>query len=694
MKTPLLATVLLASTALAGTANAADSVTTLDAITVTATRSATAAFAVPKQVDVIGGEQSALKSASTIGDMFKDVAALEAYGSARRSGQVPSMRGYDDDGLLVLVDGVRQNFNSEHDGRFFLDPSLVKRVEVVRGPTSTLYGSGALGGVVSFETVDAADLATDEDPSGVRISAGTQSANDEYSVTTTGFMLQDKFDVVGSLTTRQSGSVRLGDGNELFTNNDVLSGLFKINYLANDLHSLGFQLKGYRDDSLEPNNPQTGVASPLAPQIVDKEAESYTAQLHHDYENTDHAWLNRLNTKLYVTNSSVEETVLVATNTNAAGDKLSRELMTYGINVDAGTDFVTGSAKHALAYGVEAYRDDQDGGDTGNPTRGGVPDAEAEFMGAYVQNTITLDGPGGMPGTVTLIPSARYDSYESDDANGNSNDESAFSPQLGLSYQPTGWLNLFGNAGKAFRSPDLTEIYSTGRHFAIGPYVNNFIPNPNLKPEENFTYEFGAKLRGDGLLTEKDAASFSASRFITSADNYIDAAVTGLNVPGVCFSPAAPPTCSAGTTQSVNVASASLWGYEASAEYDHPMFNLRTSLSYVTGKDDNSGAYLTNITPLTVVNNATFKLPEYDAALSARFTVAEGHDKTQDPAAVRDGYGVLDLYADWTPAKLGGARDVSFRIGVDNVLDHEYERVFGQSLEAGQNYYVRAALTW
>ena len=55
-------------------------------------------------------------------------------------------------------DGARQNFGSTHDGRFFIDPRLLDSVEVLREPASSLYGSGATGGVIEFRTVDAADL--------------------------------------------------------------------------------------------------------------------------------------------------------------------------------------------------------------------------------------------------------------------------------------------------------------------------------------------------------------------------------------------------------------------------------------------------------------------------------------------------------------------------------------------------------
>lgn len=51
----------------------------------------------------------------------------------------------------------------------FLDPALIKRVEIVRGPSALLYGSGALGGVISYDTVDAKDLLQEGQSSGFRV---------------------------------------------------------------------------------------------------------------------------------------------------------------------------------------------------------------------------------------------------------------------------------------------------------------------------------------------------------------------------------------------------------------------------------------------------------------------------------------------------------------------------------------------
>ena len=71
-------------------------------------------------------------------------------------GQAINIRGLQDFGRVnVLVDGARQNFQSTGHGAngvFYLDPELIGGVDITRGPVSTIYGSGAIGGVVAFRT--------------------------------------------------------------------------------------------------------------------------------------------------------------------------------------------------------------------------------------------------------------------------------------------------------------------------------------------------------------------------------------------------------------------------------------------------------------------------------------------------------------------------------------------------------------
>ncbi len=126
-------------------------------MTVTATGNARSAFEAPMMVSVIDATAPET-DASSAADLLRTVPGLTLDGTGRTNGQDVNLRGYDRRGVLVLVDGVRQGTDTGHLNSTFLDPALIKRIEVVRGPSALLYGSGALGGVIAYDTADAKDL--------------------------------------------------------------------------------------------------------------------------------------------------------------------------------------------------------------------------------------------------------------------------------------------------------------------------------------------------------------------------------------------------------------------------------------------------------------------------------------------------------------------------------------------------------
>lgn len=117
-----------------------------DTITVVATGNQNTVFETPSMVSVITNDTPWSQNAVTSAGMLKGVAGLSQTGAGRTNGQTFNLRGYDKSGVLVLVDGVRQLSDMAKSSGTYLDPALIKRIEVVRGPNSSLYGSGGLGG--------------------------------------------------------------------------------------------------------------------------------------------------------------------------------------------------------------------------------------------------------------------------------------------------------------------------------------------------------------------------------------------------------------------------------------------------------------------------------------------------------------------------------------------------------------------
>ncbi len=117
-----------------------------DTMVVTATGNERSSFEAPMMVTVVEADTPTSETATSATDMLRNIPGLTVTGSGRVNGQDVTLRGYGKQGVLTLVDGIRQGTDTGHLNSTFLDPALVKRVEIVRGPSALLYGSGALGG--------------------------------------------------------------------------------------------------------------------------------------------------------------------------------------------------------------------------------------------------------------------------------------------------------------------------------------------------------------------------------------------------------------------------------------------------------------------------------------------------------------------------------------------------------------------
>lgn len=128
----------------------------LPEIVVTATRSPTAIANAGSSISVISGEEITKSSMKDISDVLRTVPGVDVT-TAGGPGSLTTarIRGAESKNTLVLIDGVRVNDASDAGGGFDLSaivPADIERIEVLRGPQSALYGSDAMGGVISIIT--------------------------------------------------------------------------------------------------------------------------------------------------------------------------------------------------------------------------------------------------------------------------------------------------------------------------------------------------------------------------------------------------------------------------------------------------------------------------------------------------------------------------------------------------------------
>lgn len=655
----------------------------LGPISVSATRSPISAMRYPGMVTVIDREQIDLKDPDTLDDMFRSVPGVHFDGGPRRTGQVPTIRGFEGENVQIRIDGARQSFVSGHNGRVFVDPALLAGGEVLRGPASSLYGSGAMGGLISLRTLSADDLLEADDTIAGRAKFGYQDVNQEFTESLViGGRPMDGVGLLGGIVKRDSDDIQLGNGTELVSDDDIISGLAKadVQFMPGLSASLSYLV--FNNDAREPANGQRGNTA-LDSDITDKDIRSDTIRGQILYAPLGQNWLD-LDASAYFTNAQVEQVY------EETGRVTDQDVDTYGLFIDNRSRFTLAERSSlTLTYGVEASQDEQEGYDSasGDGTRSGVPNAEAEFAGAFLQGSFEVKDM--IPGTLTIIPGVRYDSFSADSDIDESTSDDEVSPKIAVSYEPVRGLVGFASYGRAFRAPSINELYNEGTHFAIPlpngqTAVNSFVANPSLKPEVSDTLEFGLGYERSDTLLKDDEFRIKGAYFQSEVENLIDISVSSAGPTRGCFIP--PYTgCNAGTTNTVNVPEAELEGYELEASYDAQRFYVTAGFASIDGENTRTGESLGVLTPDRLSTDIGLRLFEIDTVVGIEGEFASGFDKVDDASEERGGYSVFDLYLQWAPSEQA-LKGVTINLGVDNVFDRDYERVYAGVSEPGRNF--------
>ena len=196
----------------------------------------------------------------TIFDAIKDVPGVAINGGPRPSGMTFNVRGYNDsDDVLVRVDNVPKGFEKYRFGGTFVEPELLKSIEVQRGPQIT-SGSGSLGGTVLAKTKDAADLLKPGQRYGARFKFGYASNNDEYQRSYMFYSRPiDEVDILYNRSHRTSNDITHNDGTKLESSAiNSLSQLFKLSLFPTDELQFTTSVISFQDSGLQPYDASGG----------------------------------------------------------------------------------------------------------------------------------------------------------------------------------------------------------------------------------------------------------------------------------------------------------------------------------------------------------------------------------------------------------------------------------------------------
>lgn len=557
----------------------ASSVTMLDRLTFI-TRTEEAPINTLASVSHISGEPLERRMAITQQDVLFGVPGVATQADSKRSLTTINIRGLQDFGrVAVIVDGSRQNFQRSGHGTqsvFSLDPELVKEVDIIRGPVANTYGSGAIGGVVNYETKDARDFLRDGETWAASATGRYETNGSGWTTSATGaYRFSDAFDVLGNIVYRNYGNYTDGGGNEVpGTDFDVISGMLKSTLRPTENSELKLGWIGAENNWIEGSDSYSATLkqNTLTARYNVTDDEDGWLDLHINgalnLANLDQTYLKDVNQF----NSSTGLPVLVP-----AGSKAAYDLDTAGLDIWNTSRFETAVLAHELTYGGDWLSDDIDTKATDGGANVYTPSGKRTLWGLHVQDKVSYEE------WLEVIGGLRYDNY-SLDGDGTEASGNRVSPRITVGVSPFTadafkGLQVYGTYAEGYRSPSITETLMSGMH--PNGVAFPFLPNPDLKPETGKTWEFGLNYKRDGLVYADDNLRLKAAYFHNDVSDYIGGATLSAYDPtsGCPFFNPRVPIC----FQYQNYANAKIQGVEMEAMYDAGHYFAGLTASIIDG---------------------------------------------------------------------------------------------------------------
>lgn len=712
----------LAITTTLVTANALAQSVELDSINVIATRDPSRFAYTPEKQS----KDSLLsKQATSVADALEDIPNVDVRGGSRSIAQKPNIRGLSDNRVVQVIDGVRQNFDLAHRGSYFLPMSLIQEIEVIKGPSSSLWGSGALGGVVAMRTPNALDLLKNNDKFGVKIRQGYQTANNLSEKDVSVFAANDKFDVLISGFYNNADNLRTGKGNKL--NNTAykqFGGLAKFGWQINDANRVELSHRETRFKQTAPSNNEVeneltneqikdqinefhGSSNsfppkrPSAPEISkfysgvktrlgsvsylsDQQIPDQSTVFNY-YLTPDNPYLNT-HIALY-NNKTIEKE-----QRKVSGVKDQTKLTTRGINLRNSSELSHISFVYGVDYMRDKIRTERGTNSSDAQFRADPYNANSNTTGVYLIAHIPLFGE-----KLLVSPSVRYDHYDTSSKTVKYKDNH-LSPATKLTWIVTNWLDFTAKYNEAFRAPSMQERFVSGAHFGADTaglkQVNTFIANPNLRPETAKNKEITANLHFDSLFKQGDKFKIEATYFRNDVKDFINLKIFNDANANKNASTSANGAFLPTKSQYQNITNARLSGIELQAQYQTERLTLFTNYGSTKGKDKDSGEALSNIAASKIGVGVNYALVKDKFTVGATVThYAAQRRVPKDHSVTYPSYILTDLRATYAPLK-GEWKNLRLDFALENLFDRKYQPAFSLMEGTGRNAKISAVYSF
>lgn len=637
-------------------------------------------------VDVITRDSLLEQVAVRAEDAFRYVPGVSVTEADARFGATEfTIRGLSGNRVSTLIDGVpvADQFDIgafANAGQDFLVADAVSRIEVLRGPASTLFGSDALGGVVAVVTRDPENYLRGRDLS--TEGALTYSGADQSRVLS-GALAGRSGTLAGVLHgAYHKGEERdaAGTDQEDPLQREQLAAMLKLDYA---LPNGALRMKGEAFSEQVTSRPEAvlGYGRQFANTTSlegDDERERFAVQLEYDFDVAGR-WAEAGRIIGYAQRSEVDQRTFerreALTPALAIERRFDYQVKEQGALADLESRLQLGTTEHRLGWGLSLHRaeivEQRDGlqrnlatGDVSNVLLGEMlpvrdfPKSVVTEAAIYVHDEIEL-------GRLTVIPGVRLEHYRLDARSDpvyredhptlavEDLTETALVPKLGVQWRVNDETNLFVQYARGLRAPPFEDV-NIGLEYSV-PFPVRAIANPELKAETSDGIELG--LRHRGARWGGEIALFGA-RY----DDFIESkASLGFD-----------PTSGALLFQSRNIEQARVYGIEGALSLEvSESLTLQTRGSWTRGDNRVSDEPLNTVDPPSLAMQLRWQ-PDQKWRAGVALRAATAKDRLDDSRVdlfQPDGYMVFDVTAGYVPRS--GMR---VNAGVFNVTDKTYWR--------------------
>lgn len=517
---------------------------TLDAVVVTATRTENDVKNVPASTQIITSSEIKKSGATNVRDAITDFANITMTKKVRGGGHEIIVRGMSTDKSLIMVNGHR--VANEADGSGLgnanaldrINVDNIEKIEIVKGPSSALYGSEAMGGVINIITKSSKEA---------EVRTGLVNSSEDF----TNWWHLDSGEIgkFSATLDMRFNKIRRDGGDTDFLSDSFGTAQtynFNANYNFNDHNYLNFYVDHYTQNLKRdlynkklfnakaefPDEMKDAMKAKYGVEYVtgDASIDDGLANYHYKQQTYGLSWngktaRNDWQIQTYLSKFDWQSDIFysglqthghipagqpsyMASMWDGMFKKFFTPSYANDVNVNSNKLFAIEARNstrvnnnHRLTYGAEYVKNTVKGTNFGDDNRFGVThigsvsknrvkkeisEKEIDTYAAYLQDEINY-------GKWFIVPAIRYDHHE--------NFGSHTSPKLGLTYKANDTFRVKANYGKGFKAPTIQNLYCKLVTHMGQAGIITVNPNANLRPETSDSWDVGVEKEWGKLST-------------------------------------------------------------------------------------------------------------------------------------------------------------------------------------------------